>query len=125
MTVLKEQISSERIAEAAVAGMQDRKAKDICIVDLRNIGNAMCDYFVICHGTSNTNVEAIADSVEDEIRKNLKEKPFHKEGKDNSEWILLDYFDVVVHVFQKEKRDFFGLEELWADAPITYFEDEN
>lgn len=125
MTVLKEQISSERIAEAAVAGMQDRKAKDICIVDLRNIGNAMCDYFVICHGTSNTNVEAIADSVEDEIRINLKEKPFHKEGKDNSEWILLDYFDVVVHVFQKEKRDFFGLEELWADAPITYFEDEN
>ncbi len=125
MTVLKEQISSERLAEAAVAGMQDRKAKDICLVDLRNIGNAMCDYFVICHGTSNTNVEAIADSVEDEIRINLKEKPFHKEGKDNSEWILLDYFDVVVHVFQKEKRDFFGLEELWADAPITYFEDEN
>ena len=125
MTVLKEKISSDQIAKFAVAGMQERKAKDICIVDLRNIGNAMCDYFVICHGSSNTNVEAIADSVEDEIRINLKEKPFHKEGKDNSEWILLDYFDVVVHVFQKEKRDFFGLEELWADAPITYFEDEN
>jgi ribosome-associated protein len=111
----KEELSTI-LADIAVKGMQEKKAKNIVLMDLRKIHNAVTDYFVICHGDSNTQVDAIAGSVEEEIRKAIGEKPWHREGFQNAEWILLDYVDIVVHVFQKEHRDFYKLESLWADA---------
>jgi ribosome-associated protein len=107
---------SEIIAEIAIKGMQEKKAKNIVCMDLRKVHNSVTDFFIICHGDSNTQVDAIAGSVEEEVRKALGEKPWHREGFENAEWILLDYVDVVVHVFQKEQRDFYRIEALWADA---------
>jgi ribosome-associated protein len=104
------------LAEIAIKGMQEKKAKEIVCMDLRKVHNSVTDFFVICHGDSNTQVDAIADSVEAEIRKAIGEKPWNREGFENAEWILLDYVTVVVHVFQKAQRDFYKLEALWADA---------
>ena len=114
MKITKEE--SAMLAEIAIKGMQEKKAKEIVCLDLRNINNAVSDFFVICHGDSNTQVDAIADSVEFEIKKAIGENPWHREGFENAEWILLDYVNVVVHVFQKPQRDFYRLEDLWADA---------
>lgn len=104
------------LAEMAVKGIQEKKGSEIIWLDLKNISNAVTDYFIICHGTSNTHVASLAESVEDEVRKGLGEKPWHKEGVENAEWILMDFVNVVVHIFQKESREFYRLEELWADA---------
>lgn len=112
------------LAETAIRGIQEKKGHDIVCIDLREIHNAVCDYFVICHGDSHRQVEAIANSVEDETRDHLKEKPWHKEGFENAEWILLDYISVVVHVFHKDAREFYSLEKLWADAKIEAIEAE-
>lgn len=87
-------------------------------MDLRDIGNAISDFFVICHGTSNRQVDAIADSVLDEVKKLTGERPVNTEGKQNAEWVLIDFVDVVVHVFQEKFREHYALEELWADASI-------
>lgn len=116
---------SKLITESAIKGIQNVKGQDIAVMDLLEVGNSVCDYFVICHGSSNTNVEAIANSVEDEVREALSEKPLHREGLNNAEWVLLDYFSVVIHIFQKEKRDFYNIEELWADAKIERIPEEN
>ena len=109
---------SELMKDQIVSGMQEKKAKEIVCIDLRNIKNAIADFFVICHADSKTHVEAIADSVEEYMLKHTDEKPYHKEGAANAEWILMDYVDVVAHVFQHEQRDFYGIERLWADAEI-------
>ena len=114
MKITKEE--SAMLAEIAIKGMQEKKAKEIVCLDLRNINNAVSDFFVICHGDSNTQVDAIADSVEFEIKKAIGENPWHREGFENAEWILLDYVNVVIHVFQKPQRDFYRIEDLWADA---------
>ena len=111
--------SSEKLCDAIVKGMLEKKAIDIQVLDLRNVKNAVADFFIICSGGSDKQIDAIADSVEEEVFKSLKENPWHVEGKDNKEWMLLDYFDVVAHVFRKDKRDFFALEKLWGDAEIT------
>ena len=110
------------LADAVIKGMQEKKANRITLVDLREIQNAVCDFFVICHGESDRQVGAIAGSVEDETLKLVGDKPWHKEGKDNAEWILLDYVNVVVHIFHREARDFYDLESLWADAKIKEIE---
>ncbi len=115
-------IDSKYLAEVAVKGLQEKKGQDIRIIELKNLPNAVCDYFVICSGTSNTHVSALADAVAEETRKTLNEKPWHSEGWQNAEWILLDYVNVVVHIFQPETRDFYRLEDLWADAPTTVIE---
>ena len=107
---------SEVLTEAVVDGMQEIKAHDIVVLDMRQIENAMADFFVICHGNSNTQVEAIARSVEKVTAEQVSEKPWHIEGAGNSKWILMDYVDVVVHIFDLETRPFYALEELWADA---------
>ncbi len=99
-----------------IAAMQEKKAKQIVSLDLDNISDSVTHYFVICHGTSTTQVDAIYNSVIDEVAKNYGAKPFHKEGYENSEWILIDYFDIVVHIFREDIRGFYKLEELWADA---------
>ena len=111
--------SSEFLVDVVIKGMQEKKAFEITKIDLKNINNSVCSYFVVCHGASNTQVNAIADSVEYEVAKKISIKPWHKEGFENSEWILLDYVDVVVHIFQEEHRGFYKLEKLWADAEIT------
>ncbi len=124
MTQTIKPVSSKALADVIVRGLQERKGKDIKVLDLKNIGNSVCDYFVVCHGTSSTHAESLSRSVEDEVRKVLNEKPFHKEGVGNAEWILLDYFNVVVHIFQESTREFYNLEELWADATITSFDED-
>ena len=108
----------EELKNHVIAGMQEKKAKEIVCIDLRNVKNAVADFFIVCHADSKTHVEAIADSVVDYVKEHAGEAPSHKEGVSNAEWILLDYLTVVVHVFQHEQRDFYGIERLWADAEI-------
>lgn len=114
---------TQQLLDAIVDGILDKKGHQILVMDLRPTGNSVADWFVICHGTSNTQADAIADSVEDTVRKRLNEKPWHTEGFQNAEWILLDYVNVVVHVFQEPIRDFYRLEDLWADAPTVKIEE--
>ncbi len=101
-----------------VRGMQEKKGQDIVVMDLRSVKNAICDYFILCSGNSDTQIDAISTSVEEEVYKLSKQDPWHKEGKLNREWILLDYVDVVAHVFKKDRREFYDLEQLWGDAEI-------
>lgn len=112
--------NSDILNNVVIEGMQNIKANEIISLDLMDIETAVCDYFIICHGTSNTHVNAIADSVIEETLKTLSDKPFSKEGMQSGEWILLDYGNVVVHVFQKEIRDFYNIEKLWGDAVINH-----
>ena len=115
----KKDTHSSKLCDVIVEGMQENKAKDIVVLDLREISNAVCDYFVICSGESNTQVAGIANAVTRSTRKELSEKPWHTEGKTNSEWVLLDYVNVVAHIFYKEARSFYDIEDLWADAKRT------
>jgi ribosome-associated protein len=112
-------VDSQHLCSAIIEGMQENKARDIVLLDLREISSSVCDFFVICSGESSTQVEGISSSVVRLTRKELKEKPWHIEGKTNSEWVLLDYINVVVHIFYKETRNFYDLEDLWADAKRT------
>ncbi len=102
-----------------IKGIEEVKGNDIEILDLRSIETAVCDYFVICNGTSNTQVNAIVNSIQKMVSKELKDKPWHVEGTDNAEWVLMDYVSIVVHVFQKEIREYYNIEGLWGDAKIT------
>lgn len=115
----KNEIDSETLCNAIVEGMQENKAKDIVVLDLRKVMNAVTDFFVICSGESNTQVEGINNAVLRHTRKELQERPWHQEGKTNAEWILLDYVNVVAHIFYKDARSFYDLEDLWADAVKT------
>lgn len=119
MVKRKKQSDSEKLCDAIIAGMQDNKAKDIVLLDLRLIESAVCDFFIICSGESSTQVDGIAESVARNTRKILKQRPWHIEGKTKSEWVLLDYIDVVAHIFYKETRSFFDLEDLWCDGVRT------
>lgn len=114
----------ETLTQAIVRGMQEKKAQDIVIMDLRSVRNAVADFFVICSGTSDKQLAAICDSVEEETIKTEKQEPWHHEGRQNKEWMLLDYIDVVAHVFRKDKRGYYALEKLWGDAEITKVEEE-
>ena len=102
-----------------IEGIENLKGEDIQLLDLREIDNSPCDYFIICNGNSNTQVNAIVQSIQKTVSKAVKEKPFHIEGQSNAEWILVDYVNVVVHVFQKQIRDYYNLEALWGDAKTT------
>ena len=115
--------SEVNLNELIVSLIQDKKGKDIVSLDLRKIPEAIADYFVICHGESTTQTRAITDHLEEEVRKQANIKPFHIEGRSNGEWCLLDFGDVVVHIFQREKREFYQLEDLWSDAVIKHYED--
>jgi ribosome-associated protein len=117
-------ISSDELCQLVVKGMQEKKAMDVVVMDLREIKNAITDFFVICTGNSDTQIDAIADSVEAEVYKLISEHPWQREGKEAKEWILIDYVDVVVHVFKKDRREYYGLEQLWGDAKVTYVEEE-
>ena len=109
---------SEEILTSIRDGIQQVKGNDIKILDLKNIETSVCKYFVICSGSSNVHVMSIADNIKKHVSKEIKERPWNSEGYKSSEWILLDYSDIVVHVFQKKTRDLYKLEELWGDANI-------
>lgn len=117
------EVSSQELSQLVAKGMIEKKAQEIAILDLRNVKNAIADYFVICSGNSDTQIDAIADSVEEEVYKASGIDPWHKEGKANREWILIDYVDVVAHVFKKDRRKYYDLEELWGDAELTIIEE--
>jgi ribosome-associated protein len=110
--------SSEILSDVIVKGMLEKKAADIVVMDLRKVKNSIADFFVICSGSSDKQIDAIADSIDEEVFKTLKENVWHSEGKNNKEWMLLDYIDVVAHVFRKDRREFYSLERLWGDADI-------
>ncbi len=114
---------SDTLADVAVRGLQDRKGMDIVILNLKELKNAVADYFIICSASSDTQLDALARSVEEEVEKVMGQAPWQSEGRTNREWILLDYVDVVVHVFLRDRRQFYALEELWGDAEITHVED--
>ncbi|MFD2785390.1 ribosome silencing factor [Hymenobacter rubripertinctus] len=115
---------SDKLADVVVRGMQEKKASDIVVLNLKELKNAVADYFVICSASSDTQIEAIARSVEEEVEKLTGQNPWQTEGRMNREWVLLDYVDVVVHVFLRDRRKFYSLEELWGDAQITYVEED-
>jgi ribosome-associated protein len=110
------------LVDVIVKGMHEKKAENIKVVDLRDIDTSVCDFFVISNANSNTQVNAIADSIQKETLETLNDKPWHKEGTETSEWVLMDYVNVVAHIFQTPVRDFYALEELWGDAKITSIE---
>lgn len=114
---------SEILAEAAIEGIREKKGFDISVLDLQGLSHAVCDKFIICSGNSNTQVSALADSIEDIVRKKTGESPWHVEGNANAEWILLDFVNVVVHIFQPQARSFYGIEKLWADASVSHYQD--
>ena len=116
MRVRHQTDNTEEIVAAVLEAMEAVKGKDIVTLDLREITAAVTDYFVICHAPSKTQVDALADKVEDLVFEKTHTKPYHVEGRENTEWILIDFVDVVVHVFLESKREFYKLEELWADA---------
>mgnify|MGYP000268284755 FL=1 len=102
-----------------LSGVEDVKGLDIQLLDLREIENTATDYFIICNGTSNTHVNAIVGSIQKTVSKAIQDKPWHVEGSENGEWVLLDYVNVVVHVFQKHIREYYDIESLWGDAKTT------
>ena len=114
--------NTDQLIASIISGIEDVKGKEINILDLRAIENTVCDYFIVCEGTSNTQVNAIVNSIQKKVSKELKDKPWHIEGQDNAEWILMDYVNVVVHVFQKHIREFYDIESLWGDAVTTQIE---
>ncbi len=118
----KENINSDALITTILEGIEDVKGKDIKILDLREIENTVCDYFIICEGNSNTQVNAIVNAVQKKVSKTLKDHPWHIEGSENAEWVLMDYVNVVVHVFQKQIRQYYDIEGLWGDAKTTVIE---
>ncbi|TKC04918.1 ribosome silencing factor [Pedobacter frigoris] len=112
---------STYLSEIAVHGIQEKKGNDIVRLDLRELNSSVSDFFIICSANSATQVKAIADSVEEEIYKKTKTNPWRKEGQEVADWIILDYFDIVVHIFKTEKREFYGIEDLWGDALATSY----
>lgn len=119
MAKKNKELSGEELCRLVVHGMLEKKAANIVVMDLRNVKNAITDFFVICSGNTDTQIDAIATSIDEEIFKASKLHPWHQEGKQNKEWILLDYVDVVAHVFRKDRRKFYDLESLWGDAELT------
>lgn len=116
--------TKDKTVDLIIEGIKEKKGKEIVSIDISKLENSVCSYFIICHGDSNTQVSAIANWVEKVVEDELDEKVWKKQGFENAQWILLDYVDVVVHIFQKETRDFYNLENLWADGRIEKFENE-
>ena len=123
MAKRKKELNSEKLSEAIVLGMQEKKGFDIVVLDLRKVKNAVADFFVICSGNSDKQLDAISESIDEFVFKKVKENPWHSEGKSNKEWMLLDYTNVVAHIFKKDRRSFYALEKLWGDADIIEIEE--
>ena len=114
----KSQASASTLIRYAIKGIEEKKGNEIVCINLKKIPNNACDYFVICEGNSRTQVQAIAGSVEEFVEKNSGARPWHVEGLENGEWVLMDYVDVAVHIFQREARSHYNLENMWADADV-------
>jgi len=114
--------SVDELIALIIQGVDEVKGHNINLLDLREIENTVCDYFIVCNGTSNTHVNAIVGSIQKIVSKAIQDKPWHVEGEDNAEWVLMDYVNVVVHVFQKQVREFYDIEGLWGDAKFTTIE---
>ena len=106
-----------QIVRSAIEGVSDIKGENLVLLDLRGLDNAVCDFFIVAEAQSTTQVNAIADAVHKRVREEANDKPWHVEGAQQSEWVLMDYVSTVVHLFQREARAFYDLEGLWADAP--------
>lgn len=115
----KKSVNNDVLLANIIKGIEEVKGSNIDILDLREIDNSACDYFIICDGTSNTQVNAIVSSIQKTVSKEIKDKPWHVEGSENAEWVLMDYVNIVVHVFQKHIREYYNIESLWGDAKIT------
>jgi ribosome-associated protein len=115
----KPKSTEDSLISNIISGIDNVKGLEVSLLDLRDIENTVCNYFVVCTGSSNTHVNAIVGSIQKTVSKELKEKPFHTEGNDNAEWVLIDYINVVVHVFQRQTREYYNIEELWGDAKTT------
>ena len=124
MAKRKKSETSGMLADIIVKGMQEKLGLDIVKLNLSGIPNSITDYFVICHASSGTQVSAICDSVDETVRKEAGEKPLHIEGLDNCFWVLLDYGNVIVHVFLEEYRNFYSLESLWSYCSIEALDDK-
>jgi ribosome-associated protein len=121
----KRKVDQDKVlTENIVEGILKIKGKKITSIHLGKLENAICQYFIICSGESNTQVSSIADSLIDEVKKKSGIRPYHSEGYENAQWVLIDYGSVVVHVFQNAYRDFYRLEELWADGEVSYITKE-
>ena len=118
----KPEASSELVQKFVVDGLQEIKGENITVLYLREIENAVTDFFIIAEGNSNTQVNALSESVHKSVRENVGDRPWHVEGRDNAEWVLMDYVNVVVHIFQKGIREFYDLEGLWGDAEVSHIE---
>ncbi|GAA0873158.1 ribosome silencing factor [Gangjinia marincola] len=118
----EKQINADQLIATIISGIEEVKGNDIQILDLRDIDNTVCNYFILATGTSNTQVNAIVNSIQKTVSKTLKDKPWHVEGAENAEWVLMDYVNVVVHVFQKHIREYYDIESLWGDAKTTVIE---
>lgn len=113
---MNKKVDSKTLIDSIINSISDLKGEDIVILDLREIENAFCEYFIICNGNSNTHVSSIAGAVEKKVRNETKERPWHVEGTDNSHWVLMDYTNIIVHIFQKQYREYYDIESLWGDA---------
>lgn len=120
----KKSDGAEVLLSSVIKGIFEKKGQNVLKIDLRKLENRITDYFVVCHASSGTQVGAICDSVDDAVRKETGEKPLHLEGLDNCFWVLLDYGNVIVHVFLEEYRNFYSLESLWSDGKIEKMEDK-
>ena len=116
--------NTEQLYNSIIEGVFSKKGKEVVEINLSNLESSFCTYFIICHGDSNTQVNAIAESVENQVKKDWNTSAWHKEGNENAHWVLLDYADIIVHIFQKPYRDFYNLEDLWADAKVQKIEDK-
>lgn len=123
MTKKSDTVKTERLVDEIVNGLQEKKGKEIVSLDLREIDNAVTEFYVICSGDSSTHVNSLSGSVEEEVRKAIKDKPWHVEGTTNGEWVLMDYVNVVVHIFLRDTREHFNIEGLWADAVTKEYEE--
>ncbi len=115
----KDIVSTEILLEQIIEGIKNVKGREIVNIDLSKLEHSICRHFVVCHGDSNTQVSAIADSVERRLKDRLSVRAYRKEGYENSQWILMDYGHILVHIFQKPYRDFYRLEELWGDGKLS------
>lgn len=114
---------TERLNHCIIEGIRDKKGKKIVLLDLRRLGDAPADFFVICEGDSNTHIKAISDSIYKKVKEEMLTMPSHVEGSQNAKWVLMDYFNTIVHVFYPETREFYDIEQLWSDADFTEFDE--
>ncbi len=117
--MIKKSVDTDVLLSEILHQLEEIKAKDVVLMDLRDIDSAVCSYFIVCTGTSSTHVSSIVGFVEKEVSRSLKERPWHVEGSGNAQWVLMDYSDIVVHVFQEYTRGFYDIESLWGDAKVT------